>query len=94
MLGGMDDVTTPNGPAAPADPHPTEAELAVLDGGPATGLRLRVAGRPPILQVTRPCAAEPGPGSGAFGVAEVYVYRRDWGVKRAPLRYGYDPGSP
>ncbi|GHF66803.1 hypothetical protein ABTY35_32580 [Streptomyces fimicarius] len=30
-------------------------ESAVLDGGPADGLRTRVADRPHVLQVTRPC---------------------------------------
>jgi hypothetical protein len=30
-------------------------EEAVLDGGPAHGLRIRVAGRPRMLQVTQPC---------------------------------------
>ncbi|CAM5420677.1 hypothetical protein SCALM49S_08429 [Streptomyces californicus] len=31
-------------------------ELAVLDGGPAHGLRTRVADRPHVLQVTRRAA--------------------------------------
>ncbi|MEU3055599.1 hypothetical protein [Streptomyces griseus] len=33
-------------------------ESAVLDGGPADGLRTRVADRPHVLQVTRPCPPE------------------------------------
>jgi hypothetical protein len=40
-------------------------EEAVLDGGPAHGLRIRVAGRPRMLQVTQPCLLEQGPGTGA-----------------------------
>ncbi|MET7507619.1 hypothetical protein [Streptomyces albidoflavus] len=87
MLGTMDDATTP---------HPADAatEPAVLDDGPAAGLRLRVTGRPAVLQVTRACETEQASGGREFGVAEVYVYRRDWRVKSPPLRYGYDPASP
>ncbi|MBL0778050.1 hypothetical protein ABZ203_06790 [Streptomyces albidoflavus] len=90
MLGAMDDATTPR----PAD---AATEPAVLDDGPAAGLRLRITGRPAILQVTRACEREQAPGETAereFGVTEVYVYRRDWRVKSPPLRYGYDPASP
>ncbi|MBZ2408427.1 hypothetical protein ACWHAO_29150 [Streptomyces albidoflavus] len=83
----MDDATTPR----PAD---AATEPAVLDDGPAAGLRLHVTGRPAILQVTRACERERASGEREFGVAEVYVYRRDWRVKSPPLRYGYDPASP
>ncbi|MYT32305.1 MULTISPECIES: hypothetical protein [unclassified Streptomyces] len=69
------------------------AEAAVLDGGPADGLRMRVTDRPAVIQVTYPCALE---GASATGVrAEaLYIYRRDFRVKEAPLRYGLDGASP
>ncbi len=51
-------------------------ELAVLDGGPAHGLRMRVAGQARVLQVTYPCAVEPSRGEVA-SVHAVFVYRRD-----------------
>lgn len=87
MLGVMDDATTQR----PAD---AATEAAVLDDGPAAGLRVRVTGRPAILQVTSACEKEQMPGEREFGVSEVHVYRRDWRVKNPPLRYGYDPASP
>ncbi len=34
-------------------------ETVVLDGGPADGLRIRVSGRAPVLQVVQPCPVEP-----------------------------------
>ncbi|GAA2536079.1 hypothetical protein ACPCT9_16205 [Streptomyces koyangensis] len=78
-------------PRAPPTPRPNPPYWTTE---PAAGLRLRVTGRPAILQVTRACEAEQAPGGKEFGVTEVYVYRRDWRVKRPPLRYGYDPASP
>ncbi|MBD0742435.1 hypothetical protein [Streptomyces sp. CBMA152] len=67
-------------------------EYAVLDGGPANGLRMRVADRPGVIQVTYPCAVD-GPAGGAQ-VEALYVYRRDSRVHREPLRYGFDVASP
>lgn len=67
-------------------------EDAVLDGGPAHGLRMRVADRPGVIQVTYPCAVD-GPTGGAQ-VEALYVYRRDSRVIREPLRYGFDVASP
>ncbi|NEB36184.1 hypothetical protein [Streptomyces sp. SID14515] len=85
-------------------------ESAILDGGPADGLRTRVADRPHVLQVTRPCPPDdpgdpddsdsPGDldghgGSGAaVRVSALYVYRRDPRTDRAPLRYTFDVASP
>ncbi|MFE9169130.1 hypothetical protein [Streptomyces kebangsaanensis] len=67
-------------------------ETAVLDGGPADGLRLKVSGRPRVIQVTHPCQMEAAPhGMRAEGV---YVYRRDHAVDSQPLRYGFDIASP
>ncbi|MFD6325280.1 hypothetical protein ACFWOL_20960 [Streptomyces sp. NPDC058442] len=67
-------------------------ETAVLDGGPADGLRLRVPDRPRVIQVTYPCQVEAAPpGVHAEGV---YVYRRDHRVGSQPLRYGFDIASP
>ncbi len=76
-------------------------ESAVLDGGPADGLRTRVADRPHILQVTRPCPPD-GPGDpgdpeglgAGVRVSALYVYRRDPRTDRAPLRYTFDVASP
>ncbi|MFF2328828.1 MULTISPECIES: hypothetical protein [unclassified Streptomyces] len=67
-------------------------EAAVLDGGPATGLRTRVTGRPGVLQVTYPC--EMGASPGGVQVEALYVYRRDYRVQREPLRYRFDAASP
>ncbi|WP_414170289.1 hypothetical protein ACMATS_35315 [Streptoverticillium reticulum] len=70
-------------------------ETAVLDGGPADGLRIRVTDRPGVVQVTRPCAVENPPAAGpAVQVAAIYVYRRDLRVTAEPLRYGFDAVSP
>ncbi|MFC8697578.1 hypothetical protein ACIQEY_26115 [Streptomyces parvus] len=73
-------------------------ESAVLDGGPADGLRTRVADRPHTLQVTRPCPpdgpAGPDDPGGDVRVSALYVYRRDPRTDRAPLRYTFDVASP
>lgn len=69
-----------------------EWETAVLDGGPADGVRTRVTGRPYVLQVTRPCRADADPDG--VRVEAVYIYRRDVRVKTEPLRYGFDVASP
>ncbi|MER6086673.1 hypothetical protein [Streptomyces bluensis] len=70
----------------------TGRETAVLDGGPADGLRMTVSDRPRVIQVTYPCQTEAAPhGVRAEGV---YVYRLDYGVTSEPLRYGYDIASP
>ncbi|MER6980536.1 hypothetical protein [Streptomyces carpinensis] len=67
-------------------------ETAVLDGGPADGLRMKVSDRPRVIQVTYPCPVEAAPpGVRAEGV---YIYRRDYGVTSEPLRYGFDAASP
>ncbi|MEV5988793.1 hypothetical protein AB0L85_27935 [Streptomyces sp. NPDC052051] len=67
-------------------------ETAVLDGGPADGLHMRVPDRPRVIQVTYPCPVDAAPpGVRAEGV---YVYRRDCGVTDEPLRYGFDVASP
>ncbi|MHC5907741.1 hypothetical protein ACVNF4_28195 [Streptomyces sp. S6] len=70
----------------------TDLETAVLEGGPADGLLMRVAGRPRVLQVTYPCEPET-PRSGVR-VEAVYVYRLDHSVTEQPLRYGFDIASP
>ncbi|MFF6905606.1 hypothetical protein ACFY9Q_06680 [Streptomyces sp. NPDC012389] len=67
-------------------------ETAVLVGGPADGTRIRVAGRPSVVQVTYPCELD-GPAGGARADA-LFVYRRDPRVENEPLRYGADPASP
>ncbi|MFG2562453.1 hypothetical protein [Streptomyces sp. NPDC048496] len=67
-------------------------EAAVLDGGPADGLRMRVADRPGVLQVTYPCPLDTP--SGGVQVGALYVYRRDPGIHSEPLRYGFDRASP
>ena len=69
-----------------------EREAAVLSGGPADGLRVWVAGRPRVIQVTRPCEVE-APPDGVRAEA-LYIYRRDVGVKTEPLRYGFDIAGP
>ncbi|MER6046320.1 hypothetical protein ABT168_02330 [Streptomyces sp. NPDC001793] len=68
-------------------------EAAVLGGGPADGLRMRVADRPSVIQVTYPCALEGTSTTGARAEA-LYIYRRDFRVKEEPLRYGFDGASP
>ncbi|AIA07909.1 hypothetical protein ACFU90_19505 [Streptomyces noursei] len=67
-------------------------EVAVLTGGPADGVRLRVTGRPGVLQVSRPCRVESAPDG--LQVAALHIYRRDLKVKSEPLRYGFDGVSP
>ncbi|MFG3408950.1 hypothetical protein [Streptomyces sp. NPDC048142] len=73
-------------------------EPAVLHGGPADGLRTRVADRPHILQVTRPCPPDgpdaPDAPGGDVQVSALYVYRRDPHPDSAPLRYTFDVASP
>lgn len=70
----------------------TQWETAVLAGGPADGLRMQVAGRPSVVQVTYPCRVD-SPADGAR-VEALYVYRRQLGVHSEPLTYGYDSASP
>ncbi|MEW1699670.1 hypothetical protein ACIQCR_08155 [Streptomyces sp. NPDC093249] len=65
---------------------------AVLLGGPADGVEVTVTGRPPVLQVTYPCAAE-GAGAGVR-IEALHVYRLDGDTDDGRLRYGYDPASP
>ncbi|WP_369390573.1 hypothetical protein AB5J72_25250 [Streptomyces sp. CG1] len=67
-------------------------ETAVLDGGPADGLHMRVSDRPRVIQVTYPCPVDAAPPG--VRVEGVYVYRRDHGVTGEPLRYGFDVASP
>ncbi|MGX4691136.1 hypothetical protein [Streptomyces sp. JNUCC 63] len=67
-------------------------EDAVLAGGPADGLRMKVSDRPRVIQVTCPCRVEAAPHG--MHVEGVYVYRRDYGVTSEPLRYGFDIASP
>ncbi|MER5737993.1 hypothetical protein ABT117_20250 [Streptomyces sp. NPDC002262] len=68
-----------------------DRESALLSGGPADGVRVRLRGRPGLLQVTYPCEVEES-GDG-MRVAAVHVYRRD-GRSSGELRYGYDPAAP
>lgn len=70
-----------------------EWETAVLEGGPAHGLQVRVAHRPRVLQVSYPCEVGPGPGRPVH-VEALHVYRRDPRTRQEPLRYGYDEVSP
>ncbi|MFE3187284.1 hypothetical protein ACFXKR_41635 [Streptomyces violascens] len=70
-------------------------ESAELDGGPAHGLRMRIAGRPAVLQVTYPCVVE----SQAEGVSvqALFIYRRHPRRRASgdqPVRYGFDAASP
>ncbi|MGW2490465.1 hypothetical protein ACWCV9_25080 [Streptomyces sp. NPDC001606] len=71
-------------------------ETAVLAGGPADGMRMKVSHRPRVIQVTYPCPAEAAPPGAPPGVRaeSVYVYRLDYGVTEEPLRYGFDVASP
>ncbi len=64
----------------------------MLEGGPADGMRIEVAGRPWVLQVSILCQVEAP--SADVRVDAVYVYRRDVRVKSEPLRYGFDVASP
>ncbi|MEV5876363.1 hypothetical protein AB0L75_19440 [Streptomyces sp. NPDC052101] len=68
-------------------------ETAVLDGGPADGVRMKVSDRPRVIQVTCPCPIEAAPPGGIRAEA-VYLYRRDYAVTTEPLRYGFDVASP
>ncbi|MFI1942658.1 hypothetical protein [Streptomyces virginiae] len=77
-----------------SDEGSTGGEPAVLVGGPADGMRIRVVGRPAVLQVTFPCEVEAV--ARAVRVEALYVYRRD---ARQPLEgeeqaYGFDGASP
>ncbi|WP_420034401.1 hypothetical protein ACN2WE_19410 [Streptomyces sp. cg28] len=77
------------------NPHAQAArELAVLEGGPAHGLRLRVTDRPPVVQITRPCEMEDPAGPAGLRAEALYVYRRDLSSHGEPLRYGFDGASP
>jgi hypothetical protein len=55
-------------------------------------MRVKVADRPRVVQVTYPCRAE-GAAAGVR-VEGVYVYRLDHGVTEEPLRYGFDIACP
>ncbi|MFH8534788.1 hypothetical protein ACH4GE_41210 [Streptomyces tendae] len=70
----------------------TSWETAVLTGGLADGVQMKVAGRPWVIQVTHACAPDGVPDG--VRVEAVYVYRRDVRVKSQPLRYGFDAASP
>ncbi|MEU9990165.1 hypothetical protein AB0E10_25865 [Streptomyces sp. NPDC048045] len=67
-------------------------EAAVLDGGPADGVRIKVSGRPRVIQVTCPCQVEGAPPG--LRAEAVHLYRRDYTVTGEPLRYGFDVASP
>ncbi|MEU6846513.1 hypothetical protein ABZ930_32070 [Streptomyces sp. NPDC046716] len=73
---------------------PAVRELAVLEGGPAHGLRVHVTDRPPVVQITRPCELEGASGATGLRAEALYVYRRDLGGHGEPLRYGFDGASP
>ncbi|MFG2352079.1 hypothetical protein [Streptomyces sp. NPDC048521] len=68
-------------------------EIAVLDGGPADGLRMKVSDRPRVIQVTYPCQVEAESPDG-LRVEAVYLYRRDYTVTDGAVRYGFDIASP
>ncbi|MFS4094331.1 hypothetical protein [Streptomyces sp. AF1A] len=68
-------------------------EYAVLEGGPADGLRMKVNARPRVIQVTYPCQVEATSPDGVRAEA-VFLYRRDYSVTEEPLRYGFDIASP
>ncbi|MFI0767851.1 hypothetical protein ACH4TQ_23645 [Streptomyces sp. NPDC021218] len=70
----------------------TGQEAAVLDDGPADGLRVRVTGRPRAIQVTYPCEVDAA--LGGVRAEALYIYRRDLRVEHEPLRYGFDAASP
>jgi hypothetical protein len=69
---------------------PVTWQWAELVGGPADGTRVRVAGRPRVLQVTAQCPVEDG--AEEWRVEVLHIYRREHG--RSPLRYGWDWASP
>ncbi|NUU24308.1 MAG: hypothetical protein HOV68_22815 [Streptomycetaceae bacterium] len=64
-------------------------EAAVLGGGPADGVTVRVADRPPVIQVVYPCHVDKGPND--VQVQALYVYRRE---SSEPLTYGFDAATP
>ncbi|MGW2180721.1 hypothetical protein ACWCXX_22025 [Streptomyces sp. NPDC001732] len=66
-------------------------ETALPGGGPADGVRVRVAGRPDVIQVIRPCEMEPP--QSRMHAAAFHVYRRN-GHEPEGLRYAFDPASP
>ncbi|MFF0434352.1 hypothetical protein ACFYU9_19235 [Streptomyces sp. NPDC004327] len=70
----------------------TVQESATLVGGPASGLRVTVTGRPRMLIVTYPCAVDAT--DTAVRVDAMHVYRLDPHAPDGPPRYGYDPASP
>ncbi|WP_436790783.1 hypothetical protein [Yinghuangia sp. YIM S10712] len=65
-----------------------EWESTVLAGGPADGLTVRVADRPPVIQVVYPCQVDD---SVDVQVQALYVYRRGVGN---PLTYAFDAATP
>ncbi|RAJ70392.1 hypothetical protein K378_01557 [Streptomyces sp. Amel2xB2] len=67
-------------------------ETAVLDGGPADGLRIRVSGRPRVIQVVHRCETESAPTG--LRVEALHIYRRDLRLGGEVLTYGFDPVSP
>ncbi|MFG2385181.1 hypothetical protein [Streptomyces avermitilis] len=71
----------------------TKSQTAILAGGPADGLHMRVADRPSVLQVTYPCPLD-APAAEGVRVEALYIYRRELGSQDEPLTYGYDPASP
>ncbi|MFJ5709374.1 hypothetical protein [Streptomyces sp. NPDC093105] len=66
-------------------------ESALLSGGPADGVRVRLRGRPGLVQVTYPCEVEES--RDGMRATAVYIYRRD-SHSPGELRYGYDPAAP
>ncbi|OIJ98464.1 hypothetical protein BIV24_06260 [Streptomyces colonosanans] len=70
----------------------TAWESAVLDGGPADGLRMKVADRPQVIQVAYPCQVDTPPDG--MRAEALYIYRRNVRIKSEPLRYGFDVASP
>ncbi|MFI0723750.1 hypothetical protein [Streptomyces sp. NPDC021224] len=80
---------TESAPGATSQRGTPVPEEAGLEGGPADGLRVRVAGRPQVLQVTVECPVV-GDGRG-LQVSALHVYRRRGGL---PLSYGWDGASP
>ncbi|MFF6958379.1 hypothetical protein [Streptomyces sp. NPDC008317] len=69
-------------------------EAAVLDGGPAGGVRIRVAGRPRVVQVSCPCPLDDEAGTTGVRVDALHIYRRTSRAGDTPLRYGFDAASP
>lgn len=67
-------------------------ETAVLEGGPADGLRVQVLNCASVLQVTYPCPVEPS--SDEPAVQALFIYRRDPFPTGQPVRYGFDSASP